>query len=217
MSFVFNMFSQGDGVMVWRSECHMARQHSTSRGWGGPGQRTTHITYPNLCFLFAWHRYQTWQMAKLRAIRTYWLAALLTFGPALSMVWRLTVYFRACWDASWFRIYWIFILKVNLTLPNTNTYTSLHGWLFLTSKPSTSNLPAKIIDCHIYAEIRHRMYRLPQAGKLTNEQLEQFLLPHQYIPCPVTPGLWRDTTGDLKVHSCSNYPRSQYHICSFRP
>jgi hypothetical protein len=41
------------------------------------------------------------------------------------------------------------------------------------------------------------MYGLPQAGKLANEQLQQFLQPHGYIPCPITAGLWQDTNSDL--------------------
>ena len=43
------------------------------------------------------------------------------------------------------------------------------------------------------------MYGLPQAGKLANDQLAQFLLPHNFLPCPVTPGLWMDTTSDLML------------------
>ena len=60
------------------------------------------------------------------------------------------------------------------------------------------NLFTKIIDGHVYAEIRCGMYGLPQAGKLANDQLAQLLLPQNYLPCPVTPGLlWMDTTSDL--------------------
>jgi len=41
------------------------------------------------------------------------------------------------------------------------------------------------------------MYGLPQAGKIANDQLQQFLLPHGYQPCPFTPGLWQHTTHDI--------------------
>jgi len=34
------------------------------------------------------------------------------------------------------------------------------------------------------------MYGLPQAGKLSNDQLQAFLAPHGYWPCPITLGLW---------------------------
>jgi len=43
---------------------------------------------------------------------------------------------------------------------------------------------------HVYVEIRHGMYGLPQAGLLANLQLQQFLAPHGYAPCAITPGLW---------------------------
>ena len=44
-------------------------------------------------------------------------------------------------------------------------------------------------DGHVHSEIRRGMDGLTQAGQLVSEQLEQFLLPHGYILCPVTPGL----------------------------
>ncbi len=30
----------------------------------------------------------------------------------------------------------------------------------------------------------------PQAGLLANHQLQQFLEPHSYMPCTITPSLW---------------------------
>jgi len=61
-------------------------------------------------------------------------------------------------------------------------------------------LPAEIIDHynlwlvihkrHVYVEIQCGMYGLPQAGKLANVQLQAFLAPHGYHPCPITPSLW---------------------------
>jgi len=50
---------------------------------------------------------------------------------------------------------------------------------------------------HVYVEIRRGMYGLPQAGKLANVQLQNFLEPHGYHPCPITPGLWTHTTCDI--------------------
>jgi len=41
------------------------------------------------------------------------------------------------------------------------------------------------------------MYGLPQARKISNDQLQQFLLPHGYHPCLFTPGLWQHDTRDI--------------------
>jgi len=38
----------------------------------------------------------------------------------------------------------------------------------------------------------------PQAGKLANVQLQHFLEPHGYHPCPITPGLWTHTTCNIR-------------------
>jgi len=51
---------------------------------------------------------------------------------------------------------------------------------------------------HVYVEIRRGMYGLPQAGKIANDQLQKFLLPHGYQPCPFTPGLWHHATRDIR-------------------
>ena len=58
-------------------------------------------------------------------------------------------------------------------------------------------LAPKIIDGHVYAEIRRGMYGLPQAGRLANLQLQQLLHPHGIMPCAITPGLWKDVNSDL--------------------
>jgi len=42
------------------------------------------------------------------------------------------------------------------------------------------------------------MYGLPQAGKLANTQLQNFLEPHGYHPCPITPGLWMHDTRPIQ-------------------
>ena len=54
-----------------------------------------------------------------------------------------------------------------------------------------------IVNDYVYAEVRKGMYGLPQASKLTNDALIKYLAPHGFVPCTVTPGLWRDTTSDL--------------------
>jgi hypothetical protein len=55
----------------------------------------------------------------------------------------------------------------------------------------------KISKGHVYAEVRTGMYGLPQAGRLANEKLRTFLEPHEYMPCLVTPGLWKHLDSDL--------------------
>jgi hypothetical protein len=44
---------------------------------------------------------------------------------------------------------------------------------------------------HIYAKIRKGMYGLPQAGKIANDRLQEFLAPHGYAPAGVTHGQWK--------------------------
>ncbi len=41
------------------------------------------------------------------------------------------------------------------------------------------------------------MYGLLQAGKLANVQLQTFLAPHGYQPCPITLGLWMHASCDI--------------------
>jgi len=43
---------------------------------------------------------------------------------------------------------------------------------------------------HVYVEIQHGMYGLPQASLLANLQLQHFLEPHGYAPCTIMPSLW---------------------------
>jgi len=47
---------------------------------------------------------------------------------------------------------------------------------------------------HVYVKIRHGMYGLLQAGQLANLQLQAFLKPHGYHPCPIMHGLWTHDT-----------------------
>jgi len=68
-------------------------------------------------------------------------------------------------------------------------------------------LPTEILDhynlCplihkgHEYVKILCGIYGLPQAGKLANIQLQTFLAPHGYHPCPITPGLWTHASCDI--------------------
>jgi hypothetical protein len=48
-----------------------------------------------------------------------------------------------------------------------------------------------------YVEILCGMYGLPQAGRITNDALHKFLVPHGYAPVPITPGLWKHNTRDI--------------------
>jgi hypothetical protein len=58
-------------------------------------------------------------------------------------------------------------------------------------------LEDKISNGFVYAEVRKGMYGLPQAGKLANDRLCKFLAPFGYVPCPITPGLWKHLHSDL--------------------
>jgi len=59
-------------------------------------------------------------------------------------------------------------------------------------------LYALVHNGHVHVEIRWVMYGLPQAGKIALDQLQKFLLPHGYHPCPFTPGLWQHDTHDIQ-------------------
>jgi hypothetical protein len=90
-----------------------------------------------------------------------------------------------------------FYLESHLAPPDYKCFC-IPLWMIPSHIQSIYNLADKIIDGHVYAEIRRGMYGLPQAGRLANDQLAKFLLPHHYLPCPaITPGLWKDTTSDL--------------------
>jgi hypothetical protein len=58
-------------------------------------------------------------------------------------------------------------------------------------------LESKISNGYVYAEVRKGMYGLPQAGKFANDRLRKFLAPFGYVPCPVTPGLWKHLHSNL--------------------
>jgi hypothetical protein len=55
----------------------------------------------------------------------------------------------------------------------------------------------KISNGHVYAEVRKGMYGLPQVGRFAKEKFCKFLEPHGYVPCDVTPGLWKCLHNDL--------------------
>jgi hypothetical protein len=67
-----------------------------------------------------------------------------------------------------------------------------------------SSLPQETIDKYslielaqdgkVYIEIQKGMYRLPQAGILSNELLQHILAKDGYRPTPHTHGLWRHDT-----------------------
>ena len=50
---------------------------------------------------------------------------------------------------------------------------------------------------YVYLEIRRAIYGLPQAGRLANQQLTEFLEPHGYYEVDHTPGLWRTSGARL--------------------
>jgi hypothetical protein len=59
-------------------------------------------------------------------------------------------------------------------------------------------LQDKVHKEYVYAEVQKDMYGLPQAaGRLANEKLRTFLEPHGYVPCNVTPGLWKCLNNNL--------------------
>jgi len=60
------------------------------------------------------------------------------------------------------------------------------------------NLWPLIHKGHVYIEIQKGMYGLSQAGKIANDQLIEYLKPHRYIECPITPGLWKHKTRDIQ-------------------
>ena len=45
---------------------------------------------------------------------------------------------------------------------------------------------------YVYLKIRRAIYGLPQAGRLANQQLKEFLKPHGYYKVEHTPGLWQN-------------------------
>ena len=56
------------------------------------------------------------------------------------------------------------------------------------------NLLHHVHNGHIYLEMRHVVWGLPQAGILTNKLLQKRLAPHGYYECKQTPGLWKHTS-----------------------
>ena len=49
-------------------------------------------------------------------------------------------------------------------------------------------------NSNVHIRIQKRMYGLPQAGILAQQQLEQQLTKHRYHQSPLTPGLWKQKT-----------------------
>ena len=52
-------------------------------------------------------------------------------------------------------------------------------------------------DGYLYVRIERGMYGLPHAGRIANDALIEFLAPHGYKPCDLTPGLWKHDTDDI--------------------
>jgi hypothetical protein len=56
------------------------------------------------------------------------------------------------------------------------------------------NLANKVHNGHIYVEMCHAMWGLPQAGILANKLLWKCLAPQGYFECNHTPSLWKKAT-----------------------
>jgi hypothetical protein len=52
-------------------------------------------------------------------------------------------------------------------------------------------LKDKVLNGHIYLEMQHAVWGLPQAGILANKLLKKPLAPYGYFECKQTPGLWK--------------------------
>ena len=59
------------------------------------------------------------------------------------------------------------------------------------------DLHSKVHNGCVYVEIRKGMYGLPQAGRLAYDRLAANLAPDGYLPCPITPGLWKHNTDNV--------------------
>jgi hypothetical protein len=55
-------------------------------------------------------------------------------------------------------------------------------------------LKDKVLNGHIYLEMQHAVWGLPQAGILANKLLKKHLAPHGYFECKQMPGLWKHVT-----------------------
>jgi hypothetical protein len=55
-------------------------------------------------------------------------------------------------------------------------------------------LKDKVLNGHIYLEMRRAVWGLPQAGILANKLLKKRLAPHGYFECKQMPGLWKHAT-----------------------
>lgn len=73
-------------------------------------------------------------------------------------------------------------------------YMRIPVWMLPEDIIEQYNLTPLIVNGFVYVEIRRGMYGLPQAGRLANDRLVEFLAPHGCKPCALTPGLWRHDT-----------------------
>mmetsp|Transcript_9681 Transcript_9681/g.13929 ORF Transcript_9681/g.13929 Transcript_9681/m.13929 type:complete len:126 (+) Transcript_9681:412-789(+) len=59
------------------------------------------------------------------------------------------------------------------------------------------NLQEYVVDGIAYFKVNKGMYGLPQAGKIANDQLIEFLKLQVYKECNITLELWRHETRDI--------------------
>ena len=52
------------------------------------------------------------------------------------------------------------------------------------------NLHPLVHTIYIYIDIRKGMYRIPQAGCIAQDCLQKHLEKYNYLPDPITDGLW---------------------------
>ena len=59
------------------------------------------------------------------------------------------------------------------------------------------NLQDYFHNGYLYCKIQKGLYGLPQAGKLAHDKLKKHLKQFDFMPCPITPGLWKHKTKDI--------------------
>ena len=105
---------------------------------------------------------------------------------------------------------------------NCFEYMRIPIWMLPDEIIELYNLRPLFNNGFVYVEIRRGMYGLPQAGRLANNQLIKKLAPHGYVPCPLTPGLWKHQTRNTvfslvsTISGCAT-PTARMPIISSRP
>jgi hypothetical protein len=77
-------------------------------------------------------------------------------------------------------------------------YMRIPVWAIPDSIMDLYNLHDLVEDSFVWVEIRKGMYGLPQAGRIANDRLTNFLEPHGYVPMAITPGLWKHKTRPIQ-------------------